>query len=61
MTSEDNNNVVFPGGYVFHKCFVNAYKGMYIVQVRRKLKVYYTKSMQNTIIHYLKDKGLIKM
>jgi len=53
------NNVVFPGGYVFYKTFIETYRGLGIVNTRRKLKKYYTKSMQNRIISYLKTKQIL--
>lgn len=48
------------GKFKFHKSFINSYKNLNIVQVRRKLKIWYTKSEQDEIIHYLKENKLIK-
>ena len=59
MIQEIGNNVIFPSGHVFHKSFVRSYRHMNVIQVRRKLKLYYHKHMQDVIIKYLKDKGLI--
>jgi hypothetical protein len=56
---EIGNNVVFPNGYVFHKEFVNSYRNLGIVNTRRKLKIHYTKSMQNRIISYLETKNIL--
>lgn len=43
----------------FHKSFVNTYKGLDVVNCRRKLSKYYHKGMQDRIIRYLKEQGLI--
>ena len=56
---EQGDNVIFVTGYVFHKSFINTYKGMDIIAIRRKTHVYYTRSMQDRIIHYLKYKGIL--
>jgi hypothetical protein len=54
----ENNNVII-GNFVFHKSFVNTYKGMTKIQARRKLKEYYTRSAQNRIIHYLSENRIL--
>ena len=59
MVQEIGNNIIFPSGHIFHKSFVRSYRFMNVIQVRRKLKQYYHKSMQDVIIHYLKEKGLL--
>ena len=59
MIQEIGNNIIFPSGHIFHKSFVKTYKGMNVIQARRKLKIYYHKHMQDVILHYLKEKGLI--
>jgi hypothetical protein len=51
----DGNNVVYSNGMIFHISFAESYKGMTIINTRRKLKTFYTKKAQNLIIHYLKD------
>lgn len=58
---ETDSSVFFPKvGLVFHVSFSNSYRRMNIIQVRRKLKVYFTKSQQDEIIHYLRKKSSIK-
>jgi hypothetical protein len=59
MVIENGNNVIFPQEFIFYKGFVNTYKGMTVIQARRKLKNYYHRSMQDEIIRYLKQKGVI--
>jgi hypothetical protein len=56
---EIGNNVIFPNGFIFHKGFINSYKNLGIVNTRKKLKISYTRSMQNKIIRYLKIKQII--
>ena len=44
------------GKFKFHISFSDKYKGLNVIQTRRKLKGYgYTKSEQDQIIHYLKE------
>ena len=45
---------VYIGRFVFYNGFTSTYNRMNIVQVRRKLKPFYTKSEQDQIIRYLK-------
>jgi hypothetical protein len=59
FVQEIGNNVVFPNGYNFHKSFIESYRGLSLVNTRRKLKLSYSKSMQNTIISYLKTKNIL--
>lgn len=59
MVIENGNNVIFPQGFVFYKGFINTYRGMTVIQARRKLKFSYHRSMQDEIIRYLKQKGII--
>lgn len=52
----DGNLVFFPKhNFIFHCRFAESYKNYSIIEARRKLKKYYTKSQQNDIIHYLKQ------
>jgi hypothetical protein len=60
MIQENGNSIIFPVGLCFHKSFIKTYNGLSIINTRRKLKVWYTKSQQNQIIHYLKDKNIIR-
>ena len=53
-------NTVQIGRFKFYYKFVDTYKNLNIIQVRRKLKKYYTKSEQNMIISYLKSVGVLK-
>ncbi len=46
-------------GLVFHKSFVNTYKGMTLINARRELKRWYTKSQQDAILKYLKEQKII--
>lgn len=56
----EGNNVFFPKhGFVFHYSFAEAYRNYSTIEARRKLKKHYTKSQQNDIIHYLKEKKYI--
>ena len=48
-------------GMVFHKSFSHKYKGLSIVQARRVLGQYFTRSQQDEILHYLKDKHHISI
>lgn len=59
MILQDGVNVIFPCGLCFHKSFIKTYKGKSLINTRRFLKKYYTKSQQNQIISYLKGKGII--
>lgn len=43
----------------FHKSFINSYRGLDVVNCRRKLSKYYHKGMQDKIIRYLKSEGYI--
>jgi hypothetical protein len=54
---EVDDNILFDSKFVFHKSFINSYKGMDIVNLRRKLKKYYNHSMQDIIIKYIKSKN----
>ena len=60
---EVGNNIIVESdtnSFIFHKSFVNSYRGMNTIQVRRLLKHYYTRSIQDNIIRYLKEKQVIK-
>ena len=59
MYNEIGENIFFDNGMVFHMSFARTYRGMSVINTRRKLKVYYTSSQQDRIIKYLKDKKLI--
>ena len=48
------------GPFKFHKSFVDTYRGLDIIQTRRKLKIWYTRSSQDLIIRYLKNNNIIK-
>jgi hypothetical protein len=57
---EHGNNVMFPKiGFVFHKSFVNRFKGMTFIQARRTMKNWYSHAEKDEIIHYLKKCGVI--
>ena len=44
-----------------HKSFAATYTGLTIPQARRKMKkLWATRSVQNEMIHYLKEKNLLK-
>lgn len=45
--------------FKFHKNFVGTYRGLSVIQTRRKLKRYYTHSEQNAIIRYLTTNNII--
>ena len=53
-------NTVQIGRFNFYYKFVDSYKNLDVVQARRKLKKYYTKSEQDMIISYLKSVGVLK-
>lgn len=56
----EGDNVVFPKhGFVFHRSFGEPYRNFSTIKARQKLKVYYTKSQQDDIIHYLKEQRYI--
>lgn len=59
-TIEINDLVCFPCGLIFNKGFVNKYRGLTLINARRKLKVWYTKSQQDQILSFLKKKKVIK-
>jgi hypothetical protein len=44
----------------FHKSFRKKYQGMTYSQVRRVLRKSFTKAAQDEIIHYLRDKYIIR-
>ena len=52
-------NTVCIGRFKFYHTFIESYRGLNVVQVRRKLKKYYTKSEQNLIISYLKRERIL--
>ena len=54
------SNTVNIGRFKFYYNFVDSYRGLNIVQARRKLKKYYTKSEQDLIISYLKAERILK-
>lgn len=60
MIQEIGNNVIINDTFVFYKTFIETYRGLTVIEARRKLKKYYTHSMQDIIIRYLKEKGAIK-
>lgn len=47
-------------GVVFHKSFSNRFSGLTIPQARSKLRKSFGHSIQDEVIHYLKDKKIIK-
>jgi hypothetical protein len=57
---EINDLVCFPCGLIFNKGFVQSYKGLTLINARRKLKVWYGKSAQNQILSFLKSKKVVK-
>ena len=56
---EIGDSVLFDGGFLFHNSFINSYRGLDIVNLRRKLRNYYTNSMQDNIMKYIKSKKVI--
>lgn len=54
-----SNNIQI-GNFNFHPSFVKAYKGLTIIQARRKMKRYYTRSEQSLILRWLKNNGFLK-
>lgn len=48
------------GRFKFYYTFIETYRGLNVVQARRKLKNHYTKSEQNLIISYLKRERILK-
>ena len=60
MIEENGNSIIINGTFVFYKTFIESYRGLTVVQARRKLKSFYTRSMQDLIIRFLKEKGAIK-
>jgi|APGre2960657373_1045057.scaffolds.fasta_scaffold537722_1 hypothetical protein len=55
------NHVIFTRHrFVFYITFGQNYAGMTLIEARRKLKKYYTKSEQNDILHYLKTNNILK-
>ncbi len=59
MYQEIGESIVFDMGFVFHKSFLNTYRGMNTIQVRQKIKKYYTHGQQDVIIRVLKAKQVI--
>lgn len=58
---ERGNNVIFPKiGFVFHKSFVNRFRGKCVINSKRIMKHQYTHSEKDEIVHYLKSKGIVK-
>lgn len=57
----ENNqtNSIIIGSLIFHKSFVDNYRGMTKIQARRKLKKHYTRSPQNQIIRYLSENKIL--
>jgi hypothetical protein len=55
---EDGESVHFvKTGSLHHRSFINTYRGMSIPQARRKMKsLWASRSLQNEMIHYLKEK-----
>lgn len=52
----DGNSVIFPKHkFIFYRNFGRSYQNRTIINARRKLKQYYTKSQQNDIIRYLRE------
>jgi hypothetical protein len=57
--TEIGNNVVFNDyGLVFHKCFVETYRGKPTCHVKRMLE-HYAEEVQDQIIAYLKENKII--
>ena len=58
---EEGNNVFFPkAGLNFHKLFIKRFVRADIISARTKLKHCFSHSQKDDIIHYLKEKGVIK-
>jgi hypothetical protein len=58
---EDGDNVFFPkAGLCFHKLFVNRFRGTNFISARRLMKKYFSRRQKDEIIHYLKNKGILK-
>lgn len=58
---EEGQSVFFPRvGLCLHVSFSNQYKGLTYPQARRILQKSFTRSQQDYIMHYLKNKGITK-
>lgn len=57
--THDDVNVII-GPFCFHKKFVENYRGLTVVQTRRKMKPHYTRAGQDLIIRWLKENRILK-
>lgn len=48
-------------GFVFHITFGENYRNYTVIEARRKLKRWYTKSQQDDILRYLKEQKYLKL
>jgi len=60
---EEGNTVFFPKNNArHHVSFINTYRGMTLMQARRKMKSLWAgHSLQNEMIHYLKYKKALRI
>lgn len=56
---ENGIHVVSSYGHVFHKGFVETYRGMTFYQASKKLNKYYTKGPRKEILRFLQIKQII--
>jgi hypothetical protein len=56
---ENGIHVVSSYGHVFHKGFVETYRGMTFYQASKKLNKYYTKGPRKEILRFLRRKSVI--
>ena len=58
---EHGESVSFPKiGFVFHKSFVNRFKGMTLIRAKQKMKRVFTSGQKSEIAHYLKEKKIVR-
>jgi len=59
--TETNSSIFFERtGCVFHRSFIRKYYGHNVVSARQVAKKWHTHAQQDEIIHYLKEKQIIK-
>jgi hypothetical protein len=59
--TETDTSVFFKKtGFVFHRSFARKYYGKNVISARQVAQKWHTRSQQDEIIHYLKDKQIIK-
>lgn len=52
-------HVVSSYGHLFHKDFVETYRGMTFIKASKKLNKYYTKGPRKEILRFLRRKNII--